>query len=94
MTEPIELKFSLNTVAHLGFKVCFGKVDPKRRWPKRNLSESSLPRWAAVGIRQRSAFNRSGSLRSPSNPSPNPPNWIQTNLAIPRQKKLAGLIES
>ncbi len=27
MTEPIELKFSLNTLPHPGFKVCFGEVD-------------------------------------------------------------------
>ncbi len=28
MTEPIELKFSLNSLPHPGFKVCFGEVDP------------------------------------------------------------------
>ncbi len=28
MTEPIELKFSLNTLPHPSFKVCFGEVDP------------------------------------------------------------------
>ncbi len=31
MTEPIELKFSLNTLPHPGFKVCDGEVDPSRR---------------------------------------------------------------
>ncbi len=33
MAEPIEMKFSLNTLSHAGFKVCFGEVDPLRRWP-------------------------------------------------------------
>ncbi len=33
MTEPVELKFSLNTLPHPGFKVCDGEVDPLRRWP-------------------------------------------------------------
>ncbi|MCP3667784.1 MAG: hypothetical protein GY696_35715 [Gammaproteobacteria bacterium] len=33
MTKPIELKFSLNTLPHPGFKVCDGEVDPSRRWP-------------------------------------------------------------
>ncbi len=28
MTEPIEQKFSLNTLPHPGFKVCFGEVHP------------------------------------------------------------------
>ncbi|MCP3661256.1 MAG: hypothetical protein GY696_01975 [Gammaproteobacteria bacterium] len=32
MTEPIELKFSLNTLPRTGFKVCDGEVDPSRRW--------------------------------------------------------------
>ncbi len=31
--ETIELKFSLNTLPHLGFKVCDGEVGPLRRWP-------------------------------------------------------------
>ncbi len=33
MTEPIELKFSLNTLPYPGFKVCDGEVDPSSRWP-------------------------------------------------------------
>ncbi len=32
MAEPIELKFSLNTLPHAGFKVCYGQVDPSRCW--------------------------------------------------------------
>ncbi len=28
ITEPIELKFSLNILPHPGFKVCFEEVDP------------------------------------------------------------------
>ncbi len=33
MAEPIELKFSLNTLPHPRFKVCDGEVDPSCRWP-------------------------------------------------------------
>ncbi len=43
MAEPIELKFSLNTLPHPGFKVCDGEVDPSRRWPAVPRKRSGNP---------------------------------------------------
>ncbi len=43
MAEPIELKFSLNTLSHPGFKVCDGEVGPSRRWPAVPRKRSGNP---------------------------------------------------
>ncbi|MCP3665286.1 MAG: hypothetical protein GY696_22770, partial [Gammaproteobacteria bacterium] len=43
MAEPIELKFSLNTLPHPGFKVRDREVDPSRRWPAVPRKRSGNP---------------------------------------------------
>ncbi len=43
MAEPIELKFSLNTLPYPGFKVFDGEVDPSRLWPAVPRKRSGIP---------------------------------------------------